>query len=405
MSELNSFGRAYLRLALEIDKHVPGYVDSYVGPAELKAEVEAAESKSTTALLDDLAWLQAHVPAEDANRRTYLQAFLRSMECSLRRAAGEEIGYLDEAYLIYDIRPHLTDESRFTAAHNELDTLLPGSGSIAERMEAYRQRFRIDNDKALPLIELARAETRRRTLALMELVEGESLEVALTSDQPWMAYNWYKGNYHSLIEFNTDIRLNAVGLLVTFAHEGYPGHHTEQILKDKLLYRERGYAEEAVRLLSGPGAVIAEGIATTAPEIIFPNHSDEVWNNEVMLPAAGLPADPVEQRVRIIEADRQLRYAYDNAAILYHTGQLNEEQTVDYFRTYALNSEQGANQSFRFINDPHFPSYVHTYSLGYDLIEQATNGGDKMPLFRRLLTEQLLPSDLMKLNTKTDGQS
>jgi hypothetical protein len=397
------FGRAYLRLALEIDKHVPGYVDSYVGPAELKAEVEAAQPKTPAALLDDLAWLQAHVPADDADRRNYLQAFLRSMDCLLRRAAGEEIGYLEEANRLYDIELHLTDESRFTAAHNELDTLLPGTGSVAERMEAFRQHFQIDNDRALPLIELARAETRRRTLALVDLVEGESLEVSLVSDQPWSAYNWYKGNYHSLIEFNTDMPINVYGLLGTFAHEGYPGHHTEQILKDKLLYQEKGYAEEAVRMLSSPGAVIAEAIATTALEIIFPNHSDEVWNDEVMFPAAGLTAEPAEQRIRIIQADHQLRYVYDNAAILYHTGRLNEEQTVDYFRTYTLSNEQRARRNFRFINDPVFPSYTHTYTWGYDLITEATNGGDKTPLFRRLLTEQLLPSDLKQLNTRIVG--
>lgn len=404
MNEPTPFGRAYLRLPLEIEKHVPGYVDAYIGPAALKAEIEAAEPKTPAALLDDLSWLRASLPSEDPNRRAYLQAMLRSMECTLRRLSGEEIGYLDEAKQLYDIEPHLTDESHFTAAHNELDTLLPGTGSIPERMEALRQRYRVNSDKLLPLIELARAETRRRTIALFELVEGESLEVSLINDKPWRAYNWYKGNYHSLIEFNTDIPLMTLDLLVTFAHEGYPGHHTEQMLKDKLLYQDKGYDEEAVRLLSAPTAVISEGIATAALEIIFPNHSDEVWNDEVIFPAAGITADPIEQRIRIIAADRQLRYVYDNASILYHTGRLNEEQTVDYFRTYALNSEQGARQSFRFINDPYFRSYTHTYTSGYDLIQQVSNGRDKMPLFRRLLTEQRLPSDLQKLTTGNIAQ-
>jgi hypothetical protein len=391
----DAFGRAYLRLTLEIDKHLPGYVDSYIGPAEIKAEVEAAEKKSPAALLDDLSWLQARVPAEDANRRTYLQASLRAIDCTLRQLNGEEIGFLDEANRLYDIEPHLIEESRFTAAHQELDTLLPGAGSIADRLEARRKQYEISHEKALALIDLARDETRRRTLTFIELVEGESLEVTLVSNQPWGAYNWYKGNYHSLIEFNTDIPLNALGLLGTFAHEGYPGHHTEQILKDKLLYREKGYDEEAVRLLNSPAAVIAEGIATTALEIIFPNDSDDEWNVEVMLPAAELPAEPVEQIRRIARAARELRYVSGNAAILYHTGRLNEEQAVDYFRTYGLSNEQRARQGFRFINL--YRAYPFTYTWGYDLIEQATNGRDKTPLFRRLLTEQVLPSQLKEM--------
>jgi hypothetical protein len=395
MNKIDDFGRAYLRLTLEIEKHVPGFVDSYVGPAEIKAEADAAEKKTPAALRDDLAWLQANLPADDPNRRTYLQAFLRTMDCLLRQVNGEEISFLEEANCLYDIEPHLIDENRFTAAHRELDTVLPGEGSIADRLEARRKQYEVSNDKALPLIDLARAETRRRTLALMELVEGESLEVTLVNNQPWGAYNWYKGNYHSLIEFNTDFPLNALALLGTFAHEGYPGHHTEGILKDKLLYRDKGYAEEATRLLYSPAAVIAEGIATTALEIIFPNDSDDEWNVEVMLPAAGLPAEPIDQMRRIAKAARELRYVSGNAAILYHTGRLNEEQTVEYFRTYALGTEQRARQGFRFID--RYRAYPFTYTWGYDLLEQATNGRDKTPLFRRLLTEQILPSQLKEM--------
>jgi hypothetical protein len=393
MNKMDAFGRAYLRLTLEIEKHLAGFVDSYFGPADIKAEADAADKKAPAALLDDLAWLQAHLPADDPNRRTYLQGFLRSMDCILRRLDGEEIGFLDEANRLYDIEPHLIDESRFTAAQRELDTLLPGDGAIADRLEERRKQYEISHEKALALIDLARDETRRRTLAFTELVEGESLEVTLVSDKPWSAYNWYKGNYHSLIEFNTDIPLNALALLATFAHEGYPGHHTEQILKDKRLYRDKGYLEESTRLLYSPAAVIAEGIATTALEIIFPNDSDDEWNVEVMLPAAGLAAEPVEQMRRISKAARELRYVSGNAAILYHTGQLNEEQAVDYFRTYALSSEQRARQGFRFIN--HYRAYPFTYTWGYDLLEQAANGGDKTPLFGRLLTEQILPSQLI----------
>lgn len=402
MNQLDPFGRNYLRLALEIDKHAPGYVDAYFGPAELKAEVEATDPKPPAALLDDLAWLQAHLPAEDPNRHHYLQAFLRAMECILRRVAGEEFDYLDEANRFYDIRPHLIDESHFTAAYRELDTLLPGRGPLAERLDARENRYALDPGKAMPLIERACAETRRRTHALVQLPTGESLDVSFVSDQPWMAYNWYEGNGRSQIEINTDISLNALELLLTFAHEGYPGHHTEQLLKDNLLYQGKGYAEEAVRLMAAPTAVIAEGIATTALEIIFPNHSDEAWNDEVILPAAGITAEPIEQRIRITQVSRQLLHVYDNATILYHTGRLNEAQTVDYFCTYALQTEERAQQSFRFINDPLFRAYPHTYSAGYDLIERASNG-DKTPLFRRLLTEQILPSDLENLSTTQGG--
>jgi len=63
MMNLDDYGRSYLRLTLEIEKHVEGYVDAYYGPAELKADVEAGDKKSPAALLDDVAALRDVLPA------------------------------------------------------------------------------------------------------------------------------------------------------------------------------------------------------------------------------------------------------------------------------------------------------------------------------------------------------
>ena len=54
------------------------------------------------------------------------------------------------------------------------------------------------------------------------------------------------GAARSRVEWNTDIPSNALRLTEILAHEAYPGHHTEAMLKDKLLYQEKGFAEEAV---------------------------------------------------------------------------------------------------------------------------------------------------------------
>jgi hypothetical protein len=291
----------------------------------------------------------------------------------------------------------LVAEEEMLAAHRELDTLLPGTGSLAERMISRRKKFEIKTEQILPLLDLARVETRSRTAELITLPEDESVEITLTSNQPWTAYNWYKGNGRSQIEFNTDIPTNALALLDIFAHEGYPGHHTEAVLKERLLYWEKGWGEHAVRLLNAPEAVIAEGIATTALEIIFPNDSSFEWANQNILPAAGIEPEPVELTIRLDKFGNLLRHVMGNAAILYHTGQLNREQIVDYYQTYALVNRARAEKSFDFISDPLFRAYTFTYTMGYDLIAEAANGGDKKPIFLRLLTDGVLPSEIGKL--------
>lgn len=395
MPTIDSFGRDYLRLALEIDRHVPGYIDAYYGPAEVREDVQSSPPRAPRALLDDVNRLRDAVPQQDVARATWLAAALRAMETTIRLAAGETFDYLQEVYLLYDIHPALVPESLFEAAHRQLDGALPEQhgASLGDRLEMWRKQFVVPPDQALALLELARGETRQRTTAMVDLPAGESVELRLVSGQPWGAYNWFLGNGRSLIEFNTDIPLQATALLGTFAHEGYPGHHTEAILKEASLYHERGYVEPAAVLLHSPWAVTAEGIATTALDMIFPNGSHYDWNVEVLLPAAGLPAEPgLANRMRQIGAAAEAyRYVSANAAILYHTGQLDREGALDYLQTYGLATAERAAKSFSFFTHPLYRSYPFTYTVGHDLIAATP---DPTATFHRLLTEQILPSQL-----------
>lgn len=397
MPTLDSFSRDYLRLVLEIHAHhIDGYVDAYYGPEAIKAEVEASPAKRPSELLADVEELQSRVPTADPARHAYLTAALQGIECTIRILNSETIDYLDEVQRIYDIRPGLIAESRFESAHRKLDRLLPANEQgidLGQRLQAWRKIYEITADQALPLLELARAETRRRTLDIVPLPDDESVAISLVNDQPWGAYNWYLGNGRSLIEFNTDIPLQANHLLGTFAHEGYPGHHTEHLLKEKELYQEKGYAEQAAMLLHSPTAVIAEGIATSALEMIFPGGEHHEWNVEVLFPAAGIVTTPdiIDQMRRVGKASSDLRYVSGNAAILYHTGKLNRDQTIDYIHTYGLVAPDRAAKSFSFISHPLYRSYIFTYSAGYDLIKATANPG---ATFRHLLTAQVLPSQL-----------
>ncbi|MFO7663456.1 MAG: hypothetical protein R6X18_12800 [Chloroflexota bacterium] len=392
---IDQFGRDYLRLVLEINKHIDGYIDAYYGPEDIKLEVQADRNNSPSELLAALHSLQDRVPSHDPARQAFLAASLRSIETTIYLLDGKKVDYLDEVALLYDIRPSLINETDFEGTHRDLDLLLPempGQG-LGDRLVTWRKQYEITGEAVLQLLELARLETRFRTVKMFDLPPGESVDIRLTCDQPWGAYNWYLGSYHSLIEFNTDIPIQIQGLLDTFAHEAYPGHHTEHLLKEQVLYRERGYAERAAVLLHSPTAVISEGIATMAQEIIFPYDTAYVWMAERLFPAAGLPADEnqIRQMRKISEALKPMRAVTANAAILFHTGQLSEAQAVDYIQTYGLVTRQRAEKSFRFLSHSLFRSYIFTYTIGYDLIAGTP---DRVATFRRLLTDQVLPSQL-----------
>jgi hypothetical protein len=53
--------RDYLLLGLRLDQHIPGLVDAYFGPADLKARVDIEPLRSPAALADDAEGLRARV--------------------------------------------------------------------------------------------------------------------------------------------------------------------------------------------------------------------------------------------------------------------------------------------------------------------------------------------------------
>ena len=388
----NSFGQTYLKLVLHLDKHVSGFVDSYFGPAALKAEVKQ-EAKLNLAELRQL-WQAAadQIPVAPTERQQLARANLRAVGCTLDMLAGKQVSYVDEVRNIYDIELQPRREADFLEAHKIIDSILPGTGKIATRFEQYSAQHHLSPAQLQIAIETAMAECRRRTKGMIELITGESFRTAIVTNQPWSAYNWFEGNAQSLIEINTDLPTTPIGVLGLIAHEAYPGHHTEHQLKEAIYYRRHGYDEFSAAVLHSPGAVIAEGIATTALEIIFPAGSAFQWAAEELYPALGMAMDSTALSA-LTEARQALRYVSSNAAIRYHTGIDNEEQTIDYIMTYALSNRQSAEKRFAFLSHALYRSYVQTYTNGYDLIE-AASPGDKAALFKRLLTELVLPSEL-----------
>src|SRR5438874_1720309 len=108
----------YLELGLRVGKHVDELVESYYGPPEVAARVEAEQplapeplKADAEALLADL----AHADVEPARRR-WLEAQVRSLRTTARRVAGETMSYTEEVELSYGISPRWFDEEQFERA-------------------------------------------------------------------------------------------------------------------------------------------------------------------------------------------------------------------------------------------------------------------------------------------------
>jgi hypothetical protein len=261
-------------------------------------------------------------------------------------------------------------------------------------MVAWRQSYAIPPETARRLVDVILPELRARTQEFVDLPEGEAIEIRMVKDQPWSGYNWYLGNGHSRVDLNTDLPIYAYRLTDLLAHEGYPGHHTEHALKERL-YTEQGLGEHALQLINTPECVISEGIATVAEKMLFAPDELVRFRRERVYPVAGITGDP-EREVAIGAAMRILRSAPGNAALLLHQENRDPEDVVAYLQHYALSTEAEARQRLRFIADPLWRAYIFTYHVGYELIstwlDQAPT--ERYKRFRTLLTDQVYPSQI-----------
>jgi phosphoglycolate phosphatase-like HAD superfamily hydrolase len=370
----------YLLLGLRLGRHVDGFVDAYYGPSELAEQAEREGLVEPETLAVDAKRLAGET--DDA----WLLAQLAGCETTARRLAGEEISWEDEVTRCYGVRPEHTDESVFAASHERLDAVLPGDGDLGDRFRAWEETQVLPPERVLEAVERFQELLRARTRELVGLPDGEAAEVELVSNEPWSGFNYYLGGRRSRVVVNTDLPVHAHGLGSLVAHEIYPGHHAEHSWKETLLVDGEGRLEETLQLTGTPQAVISEGIAMLAPEIVDAHDVAPVVYAELGIDYDAATSDAVRS------ARENLRGVSVNAARMLHLDGASEEEVIDYLVRWQLAPREQATKSIEFLTHPTWRGYISSYSSGYTLCKQWVDGDADR--FRRLLTERLSTHDL-----------
>jgi hypothetical protein len=393
---MDAIGRNYLLLALNLDRHFEGFVDAYFGPPELKEAAQASEPRSLDRLAEDAGQLQSAIESSDHDlqRKDFMLRQTRAMASVIRNLAGDPLDFVEEVESYFDITPEMADEAVFDTAQAEMDKLLPGGGSLVERLAAWKKSLELEPDRIRPVFELACCETRRRSLALFDLPPGEDLSLHLVEEKPWSAYNWYLGGYQSRIDLNTDLPLHAHAAVPLLAHEAYPGHHTEHAIKEYRLYQQQGRPEHSIQLLLAPECVLAEGIADSAQDMILDDAELASFLHDELFPAGGLSGIDAEQQIRLSRASEGLRRVSCNAALLLHRDGQPPDQVQRYIERYALRTPKEAAQTMKFIQNPLFRSYIFNYAMGKELLASLLDGPDAVENFRRMLSEPFTPTQV-----------
>ena len=439
---LNPIAEKYVHLVLALGQHDPDEVDAFYGPAEWKtqAEKEKKSLEQTGAeaqqLLDQLKVEKTATPLVESKnaeksksqsaaetqpgagsnrtsisateqpsdemiklRREYLQKQISALSARVRMLKGEKFTFDRESHLLYDAVAPMYVDWRYDDVLKKLESKIPGSGPLWQRYEEWRKPFMIPKDKLDAVFQAAIKECRARTLAHIALPPNESFTVEYVTNKPWGGYNWYKGNYRSVIQVNTDLPIFIDRAVDLAAHEGYPGHHVYNSLLEKNLVRDRGWMEFSVYALFSPQSLIAEGTANFGREVAFPNKADRMkFEKEVLFPAAGIDPKRADEYYAVQDLMKELEYAPNEAARRLINGEIDEKDAAQWLQKYAVMEPARAQQRVKFIQ--RYRSYVINYNLGEDMVRKYIEkraGNDpekKWSEFGKLLASPRLPGDL-----------
>ncbi|SDF01020.1 hypothetical protein SAMN04487996_108191 [Dyadobacter soli] len=407
---LDSIAREYVKLGLSIGQFDGDFVDAYYGPDSLRpAKTDTSHFPKETFLQRAAALKKALAALATGNeqdtlahRAEWLTAQLTAFERRIHLFSGTFVAFDAESKDLFDAVAPVYDEKHFQDLIARLDHLLPGQGPIPARYQQLANHFLIPQDKIDTVFTTAIAEARRRTLAHYALPAGEDFKLEYVHDKPWSGYNWYKGNYKSVIQINVSQPIYIERAIDLACHEGYPGHHVYNALLEKNLFRDKGWTEISLYPLFSPQSLIAEGSANYGISMAFPGNEQQDFCKKVLMPLAGLDTTMAGAYFEALTIRSALNYARNEVArgLLDHG--MSEQEAKRWLTDYCLLPEKGASDYLRFIRK--YRSYVINYNYGQDIIKKyiesqggsAADPAKRWALFQALLSNENKAGDLIR---------
>ena len=303
-------------------------------------------------------------------RHDYLTRQLEALRTRVRMLQGAKLTFDEESQALYDAVAPVHPESYFA------DDAAGARTAAAGRCAAGRSLRRLPAEIHHPVEPARRASSTARSPSAgparcrtCSCRPNESFTVEYVTNKPWSGYNWYQGNYRSLIQVNTDLPIYIDRAIDLACHEGYPGHHVYNALLEKHLVRDRGWVEFTIYPLFSPQSLIAEGTANYGIEVAFPGDERAAFERDVLYPEAGLdPSQAAAVRARAgAGRSARLRRQRSGAAVSERRARSASRRRPGC-RSYAMMSPVRAEQRTRFFDT--YRSYVINYNLGKDLVKQ-----------------------------------
>jgi hypothetical protein len=389
-------GTRYLELVLRFSKLAPSLVESFGGTADLLARIDMEPPPSARRLIEQAQEVGRLVQEHEVDpmRREWLSAQLAAIETALAWLGGAPLTYRELVARCHGVNVAPVSDEQFARAHSKLDRTLPGHGDVRTRYQKWAATQIVPHHLLLAGLQALADVLRRRSAEMFDLPAGEEASFELVTDKPWAGNANYLGGLRTRVEINQDLPITSCRLLELVSHEAYPGHHAEAVCKYAVRTIEEGRVEMRAYVVPSPQALISEGIACHALEILLGQDAEEIAAR--CLRPLGIPFD-TEVAATVREAEQLLLSVRPNIALMLDEQRASPAEARTYARRWMLQDDEQVDLSVESLEDRDWRPYESCYPAGLDFCRRFTSGDPAR--FRTLLTEQITTTDLSSFQT------
>lgn len=339
----------YVRAALKLAQHDPALVDAWRGTSSWRP----GPREPVAALLEEIIELQRVAgnvsvdisPAMERARIKYLEHQLRGLRFAAQRLLGRATSIDEQAREEFGIELTPLDAAQVTRVRDQLERLLPGAGPLGGRVAALRAATIVPRDRREAVMQRALAACRTATIAVMALPPNEGVHVLWRPDLEWDAHARYAGGDRTDLELNDGSPLDMSRALRLACHEGYPGHHLQHLVIERLRLTH-GWPELQLTPGFGRHLLLAEGAAEVGADLALSPDARRALYRSDLYPAAGLTPATVDTLVTVEDRLIELLPVVTDVARQYLDGGITQERAIERLRDEALVTNPAATLAF-----------------------------------------------------------
>lgn len=346
---IDEVAEGYVRTALQLAQHDRQLVEAWRGPASWRPgpRVPVAELLPQVITLQERLdrFADEDAPGVERARHRYLLGQLAALRFAAERQLGRATSVDEQAREEFALRFEALDGAHAERARDRLAKLLPGTKPLADRVAALRLATTIPRDRQEPVMQMALAACRDATSRVLRLPPNESVSVVFKPGLDWDGYARYAGHDHSDIEINGDAPLDISRALRLACHEGYPGHHLQHLLIDRL-FMEHRWPELQLTPGFGRHLLLAEGAAEVGADLAMTAAARQSFYRDALFPAAGVDPSIAATLVLVEDTLVDLLPVVTDVARAYLAGAIAQERALERLRDEALVANPAATLAF-----------------------------------------------------------